>query len=173
MPWRSILQETGTALILAIALLAPYPSFSKEKKTPPKTVLTVYDNQGAVQERELLDFLNLLPKFREWAHQHSEEAHPTLTRGRPDFLYSENAAQWVRQKGWEPRRFFCVMGRMAAALMIAEEGSDLKGTRPADMPEVSRHETNLVRRHLGKMLEAGGAAAPKVEDTPPKLPQRR
>ena len=150
-----------------LALCAPKKALS--------TGTTVYDSQPSVQENELLRFLEILPKFRTWAHTHHEEAHPTLSNGRPDFLYSENAAKWVKTNGWEPRRFFCVMGRMAAAFMIAEEGNDLKGTRPRDMPRVDAAETQLARKHLGKMLEASGAvtAAPNVPVSTPVLPQRR
>ena len=62
-------------------------------------------------------------------------------------------------KGWQPARFFCVMGRLAAALVIVEEGNDM-GSRPADMPSVSNEELALTRRHIGTLLTAGGDAPP-------------
>ena len=62
-------------------------------------------------------------------------------------------------KGWQPARFFCVMGRLAAALVIVEEGNDM-GSRPADMPSVTNEELELARRHLGTLLMAGGAVPP-------------
>ena len=121
---------------------------------------TVYDKQPDIVEKELSAFLDLLPAFRSWAHANHEEAHPQLTKGMADFLYSKKAAEWVEAHGWQPVRFFCVMGRMAAALVIIEEGNDMKGTRPQDMPEVSPAEIDLARRHLGTILKAGGSAPP-------------
>ena len=76
------------------------------------------------------------------------------------FVLYPRAAEWVRGQGWEPVRFFCVMGRMAAALVIVEEGNDMSGTRPRDMPGVTEDELALARRHLGSMLKAGGDAPP-------------
>ena len=95
-----------------------------------------------------------------WARESGEEAHPVLRNGKADFVYSPRAAEWVRAQGWEPVRFFCVMGRMAAALVIVEEGNDMRGTRPRDMPGVTEEELALARRHLGTMLKAGGDAPP-------------
>ena len=73
--------------------------------------------------------------------------------GKADFLYSDKAAQWVKEKGWDARRFFCVMGRMAAALVMVEEGGNSMA-RPKDMPEVSKAELELARKHLGSILKA-------------------
>ena len=81
-------------------------------------VTTVYDGQSPVEEKELLRFLDVLPQFRSWARENRIEAHPVARRGKADFLYPEDAARWVEAKGWDARRFFCVMGRMAAALVI-------------------------------------------------------
>ncbi|MBQ7457408.1 MAG: serine/threonine protein phosphatase [Desulfovibrio sp.] len=133
---------------------------------------TVYDRQNAVTEEELLRFLRILPQFRAWALAQHEEAHPSLTEGRPDFLYSSKTAAWIKQRGWDPRRFFCVMGKMAAALVILEEGNDLKGTRPPDMPPVTESERRLAHRHLAKLLQAGGETAPTVAVEPPTLPKK-
>ena len=88
-------------------------------------------------------------------------AFPALAGGKPGFVYSAAAASWVSSRGWDPVRFFCVMGRTAAAMAVVSEGGDLK-SRPADMPAVSEKECALVRRHLGELLRAAsGAAAPK------------
>ncbi len=123
--------------------------------------LTVYANQPPVTEKELAPFMELLPRFRIWASKNGEEAHPIVSdNGEPDFLYSANAAQWVSSQNFEPSRFFCIMGRLAAGLVIVEEGNDYKGTRPADMPAVDPQEIALVRRHLGELLSAGGPPKP-------------
>lgn len=122
---------------------------------------TVYDSQPPVRDSEIASFVELLPRFRVWARQNGEEAHPVLTRdGRPDFMYSPQAAQWVREHHFDAARFFCIMGKMAAGLVIVEEGNDFKGTRPRDMPPVDSSELELVRKHLGELLNAGGAPAP-------------
>ena len=120
----------------------------------------MYENHPPVTDKELVGFLEILPRFRAWAKEHKEEAHPVLRNGKADFLYSPQAAEWVRAQGWDPVRFFCVMGRMAAALVIVEEGNDMSGTRPRDMPGVTEEELALARRHLGTMLKAGGNAPP-------------
>lgn len=121
---------------------------------------TVYAGQPAVTEKEVLAFAEILPRFRAWAREGHEEAHPVVRGGKADFLYSPRAAEWVTGQGWQPARFFCVMGRLAAALVIVEEGNDMRGTRPADMPSVTPEELALVRRHLGILLTAGGDVPP-------------
>lgn len=136
------------ALLLGSGLCLPV-----QAEAASSTVLTVYDKQGDVTEKELLTFLDLLPQFRRWAHASQEEAHPVLRRGKADFLYSDRAAQWVTDHGWDPRRFFCVMGRMAAALVLVEEGGN-EMARPKDMPPVSKAELELARKHLGSILKA-------------------
>ncbi|MBD5553395.1 MAG: hypothetical protein HDQ44_03555 [Desulfovibrio sp.] len=116
---------------------------------------TVYDRQPLVTENELADFIALLPQFRSWARQNHEDAHPVVNAaGKPDFKYSRAAADWVAAHGFSPARFFCVMGRMAAGVVIIEEGNDLKGALPADMPTVDKREIALARRHLGELLTA-------------------
>ncbi|MCR4666496.1 MAG: serine/threonine protein phosphatase [Desulfovibrio sp.] len=172
--WQRV-RRKATELLPGVFLLLSLLLFSYSlSSAKPSTVSsqTVYDNQPKTTEKELLSFLTVLPEFRVWAQSHQEEAHPGLTNGRPDFFYSQNAEKWITSKGWDARRFFCVMGRMAAALVVATEGNDLRGTRPADMPDVSDFETELAHKHLGRMLEAGGAVAPKVNTSPPLLPIR-
>ena len=157
-------------ILLAVVLYGVWPEPNCELNTvwaaqasarPVKTrkPSSVYENQPAVTEKELWRFLEMLPQFRAWAKATNEEAHPILRNGRADFLYSSKAAAWVQSYDWNPVRFFCVMGRMAAALAIVEEGNDL-GTRAKDMPEVSAEELSLVRRHLGSILKAGGDVPP-------------
>ena len=122
---------------------------------------TVYDSQPPMTDKELVAFMELLPHFRAWAASSKEEAHPSVTsKGTPDFLYSKKAAEWVHTRGWEPARFFSVMGRAAAALSIIEEGHDISDKRPADMPAVTQQELELVRRHLAGLLKAGSDAPP-------------
>ena len=167
---KNILSHAGVlaALFLTLPLVAFTPSLAeaahapaaKKKAEQPGTNASVYEKQPPVTDKELLDFLELLPQFRTWAKSNSEEAHPILRNGKADFLYSPNAAAWVQAHNWNPVRFFCVMGRMAAALSIVEEGNDMNGARSKDMPEVSEGELALARRHLGTMLKAGGDAPP-------------
>ena len=156
---------TGVVLGAALLTLAPLPPCTPPeahaaRASQKKATATVYEKQPPVQEKELLSFLELLPAFRSWAQTNQEEAHPVQRQGKPDFLYSPNAAQWVKEHGWQPVRFFCVMGRMAAALVIVAEGNDMGNTRPPDMPPVSESELHLARRHMGAMLQAGGHAPP-------------
>lgn len=168
---------TGPKRWFALALLCILGTFilapaQIEARDVHKASQTVYDQQPPINEQELLTFLDLLPKFRAWARANHEEAHPYLNGNRPDFTYSPKAAKWVEKNGFEPRRFFCVMGRMAAALVIVEEGFDAKNLRPKDMPVVTEKEADLARKHLGKMLRAGGATARDVPITAPNLPKR-
>ena len=52
------------------------------------------------------------------------------------------------------------MGKMAAAMVIVEEGNDMQGMRPQDMPPVTPSELDLARRHMGELLKAGGPPQP-------------
>ena len=173
---KNFLSHSGViaALLLALPLVAVGPGIAeaaqataaKKKAEQPAAASTasstvnVYEKQPPVTDKELLDFLDLLPQFRSWAKNNNEEAHPILRNGKADFLYSPKAAAWVQEHKWNPVRFFCVMGRMAAALSIVEEGNDMTGARSKDMPAVSEGELALARRHLGTMLKAGGDAPP-------------
>lgn len=122
---------------------------------------SVYDQQPVISEKEVKSFIILLPQFRSWTRENGEEAHPILTKnGKPDFLYSRTAGDWVLAHNFEPRRFFCVMGKMAAAMVIVEEGNDYKGTRPPDMPPVTSEELDLARKYLGELLAASGPPLP-------------
>ncbi len=115
----------------------------------------VYESQPPMTDKELVSFIQTLPQFRTWAIAQKEQAHPQMVGGKPDFVYSDAAKNWVQAKGWEPRRFFSVMGKAAAALYIVSEGS-----RQNDMPEVSQAELDLVQKYLTQLLEAGKSSAP-------------
>ncbi len=121
---------------------------------------TVYENQAPIQEKELMAFIALLPDFRVWADTHKEEAYPKVTQGKADFAYSDGAAQWVSSRGWDPARFFSVMGKAAAALFIVAEGGEVTKTPPPDMPTVTQAELTLVREHFKALLESGREAPP-------------
>lgn len=128
------------------------------QKNAAKKGKTVYDSQPDVTEKELMIFLALLPEFRNWAKQNNEDAHPVLSKdGNPDFFFSGKTAKWIKDHNINPARFFCIMGKMAAALVIVEEGNDFKGTRPKDMPAVSQKELDLARNHLGELLSASNS----------------
>lgn len=113
-------------------------------------------NQPPFSSAELLRFIDDFPRFRAWARSAGETPHPgTTDAGQPTFEYSPKAAAEVERMGWTAQRFFCVMGRSAAALAVIEEGDALSGAnRPADMPTVTDGETELVRRHLTSLLRA-------------------
>lgn len=147
----------------------PAPAKARKKKTAPPPAArqrsasarnSVYAGQPPITEKELLAFVDILPQFRNWARAQREEAHPVLRGGEADFLFSQRAGEWVSEHGWDAPRFFCVMGKMAAALVIVEEGNDMKGTRPADMPDVAPQELSLARKHLGELLRVSFQAAP-------------
>lgn len=130
-------------------------------KALPKTGETVYDKQPPVTEAEMLRFISVLPQFRSWANQFGEEAHPIISiTGKPDFTYSANASRWIQEHDFNSQRFFCIMGRMAAGIVIVEEGNNYKGVWPADMPEVSREELELIQKHMGELLRAGRTVPP-------------
>ena len=162
--------ETNKAKNLTVPLKrqAPTPLVKGQKSKQPEQGarnLSVYENQPPVTEMELESFVLLLPRFRKWARSNGEDAHPIVnSAGEPDFKYSPKAAQWVTEHNFDPLRFFCVMGRLAAGMVVVEEGNDFKGTRPADMPGVSAQELGLVRKHLGELLAASAPHAPVIAD---------
>ncbi len=119
---------------------------------------SVYDNQGPITDTEIVSFIKLLPQFRAWAASSKEVAHPSFVDNKADFTYSEAAAQWVQTRGFDPRRFFTVMGRSAAALYMISEGASVKDKKPQDMPSVSQSELDLVQKYLAQLLEAGSDA---------------
>ncbi|MDR1659750.1 MAG: hypothetical protein LBR94_05350 [Desulfovibrio sp.] len=135
----------------------------KTQKSEQGKTGSVYDDQPRITEEELRRFLQVLPQFRNWCRENNERPRPVVRNGKADFFYSKQAADWVNSRGWRTERFFCVMGRLATALVIVEEGNDL-AERPRDMPHVSDEDLEITRRNLGTILKAldqGG------ENTPP------
>jgi hypothetical protein len=118
--------------------------------------------QGPYTEKELVRFIESMPHFLAWARNaDTMQAHPaTNAAGRPDFAYTPQAAAKTRELGWEPRRFFCLLGRTAAALYLVGEGTDLVHALPPDMPTVTEAEMALVRKHLASLLHAGAGGPP-------------
>lgn len=111
--------------------------------------------QPPFTSQELTQFINDLPQFRAWLVAHHEKAHPILSAsGKPGFLYSPLAAQEATRLGWKPERFFCVMGRAAAALAIIEQGAAITTAPPPEMPSVHAKELEFVRTHLASLLQA-------------------
>ncbi len=121
---------------------------------------TVYEGQPPMTNKELLSFIELLPRFRSWAASNEDKTAPSINEGKADFMYSAKAAEWVKARGWEPDRFFAIMGRAAAALFIVAEGNEMKNEKPSDMPVVSKSELELVRQNLAALLQAGSDAPP-------------
>lgn len=169
----SLAREAGWVPIekYSSPLLKGQSSARTPKKTKPARVApprritpgqnsSVYAGQPPITEKELLAFVDILPQFRQWARTQQEEAHPVLRSGQADFLFSTRAGDWVREHGWDAPRFFCILGKMAAALVIVEEGNDMQGTRPADMPDVAPQELSLARKHLGELLKVSFQPAP-------------
>lgn len=145
---------------LTLALLFTVPSFAGE----------LYD-QPPFTPAELDRLIDDLPRFRAWVKANGEKVHPVLTAsGKPDFLYSPKTAAHVEQLEWEPRRFFCVMGRAAAALAIIEQGTELTSSPPADMPRVSSAEMNAVRNNLTGLLQASSRPADETPSARPEKP---
>ena len=88
----------------------------------PASAETLY-NHPPFSEKELNQFIADLPRFRAWIKTNKEKAHPIVNEaGEPDFLYSKNAAGYIEAAGWKPERFFCIMGRAAAAVAIIQQG---------------------------------------------------
>ncbi|MDO5536741.1 MAG: serine/threonine protein phosphatase [Desulfovibrionaceae bacterium] len=131
-----------------------------------KAAGTVYDGQPDFTEKELLQFCRTLPDFRSWVKASGEKPHPVMKNGKPDFAYSAKAAEWARFHGWDEKRFFCVMGRSAAALALVSEGRD-RAARYRDMPKVSDAEFELVQTHLGELLKAGSGQEPPQKQAAP------
>ena len=63
-------------MLLLCALLACAPL--SVPSTAQAAALSVYDKQPDVTEKELLQFLDLLPQFRQWTRTEKEEELPAL-----------------------------------------------------------------------------------------------
>jgi len=120
--------------------------------------------QAPYTEKELVSFIESMPHFLAWVRENKAKVHPVVNAaGKPDFTYPPEAAAKATELGWEPRRFFCLLGRTAAALYLVEEGTDLAAALPPDMPTVTGAEMALVRKHLASLLRAGtGGPAPSL-----------
>jgi hypothetical protein len=120
--------------------------------------------QDAYTEKELVRFIESMPHFLAWVRASKAKTHPVVNAaGKPDFVYPPEAAARAQELGWEPRRFFCLLGRTAAALYLVGEGTDLTHALPPDMPTVTETEMALVRKHLAALLRAGaGGPAPAL-----------
>jgi hypothetical protein len=133
---------------------------------PPREAVPTQDvyAQSAFTEKELVRFMESMPRFLAWMRAGTAKAHPvTNAAGKPDFAYTPDAAAKTQELGWDPRRFFCLLGRTAAALYLVEEGTDLIQALPPDMPTVTDAEVALVRKHLASLLRAGaGGPAPTL-----------
>ena len=145
---RAFLVVPVACICLALFLLA----------APEARAAGFYD-QPPFDNAELTRFIDDFPRFRDWTKRTpdlGDAPHPAVdANGLPGFAYSPAAAAEVERMGWKPERFFCIMGRSAAALADIEEGDALAGAnRPADMPQVTGAETELVRRQLSSLLRA-------------------
>ena len=120
--------------------------------------------QEPYTEKELVRFIESMPHFLAWAQASKAKLHPaTNAAGKPDFIYTPEAAAKTQELGWEPKRFFCLLGRTAAALYLVAEGADRSDALPPDMPTVTAAEMALVRKHLASLLRVGaGGPAPSL-----------
>ena len=100
----------------------------------PASAETLY-NQPPFSEKELSQFIADLPRFRAW-------------------IKTNNAAGYIEAAGWKPERFFCIMGRAAAAVAIIQQGDAITKEPPVEMPNVSDDELDVVRRNLPGLLKA-------------------
>ena len=118
--------------------------------------------QSTYTEKELVRFIESMPHFLAWMRSSKAKVHPVINAtGKPDFTYTPEAAAKAGELGWEPRRFFCLLGRTAAALYLVEEGTDRTDALPPDMPTVTDAEMALARKHLAALLRVGtGSPAP-------------
>ena len=113
----------------------------------PTSAETLY-NQPPFSEKELNQFIADLPRFRAWIKTNKEKAHPIVNEA------GENAAGHIKAAGWKPERFFCIMGRAAAAVAIIQHGDAITKEPPVEMPNVSDDELDIVRRNLPGLLKA-------------------
>lgn len=131
-------------VLLAFAMVWPSPLRAGD----------VYQ-QPPFGETELLQLIADLPRFRAWAKAGGQNLHPTVTaEGKADFSYSPQAAAHAESLGWNAERFFCVMGRAAAAVAVIEQGADIMVNPPPDMPRIAPEELRLVRENLSDLLRA-------------------
>lgn len=129
-------------VVLALALHSPVSAGDLYRQPP-------------FDKAELLRLIADLPRFRAWAKADGQKIHPTVTvEGKAGFFYSPRAAAQAESLGWNAERFFCVMGRAAAAVAVIEQGTDIMVNQPPDMPRVTPEELRLVRENLSDLLRA-------------------
>ncbi|WP_300848181.1 hypothetical protein [uncultured Bilophila sp.] len=123
---------------------------------------SLYD-QPPFNEKELQRFIADFPDFRAWCKAQRIQPRPLVdASGKADLAYTPETGAYLEGEGWEPERFLCLFGRVAAGVaMIRNERNDTD-PKPLDMPGVSDDELDLVRRHLPELL-----ALPH-----PQLPQK-
>lgn len=163
MPGR-VLPLCLPALLLCLTLDAP-PAYTAQKnaarhKPPAAERLPAQDvyAQAPYTEKELVRFIESMPHFLAWARTHKGQARPrpvVNAAGKPDFSYTPEAAAKAQELGWEARRFFCLLGRTAAAVYLVEESTDAMQSLPPDMPPLTEAEMALARKHLASLLRAG------------------
>jgi len=147
------------AFVLCMAL-GGQPLFATQSSAQAQDVYA----QGPYTEKELVRFIESVPHFLAWAQSSKAKAHPMVNAaGKPDFAYTPEAAAKAQELGWDPRRFFCLLGRIAAALYLVEEGVDMLHEMPPDMPTVTEAEMALARKHLASLLRVGaGGPTPSL-----------
>lgn len=140
----SLSQRLVTVLLMLMLGLAAHPAFAGSG---------FYD-QPPLRELELQRFIDTFPVFKAWVRSSGERPAPgTDANGAPTFTWTEPVAAKVRELGWEPERFFFVLGKTAAGLAIIENGDAYAGPqRPADMPPVTPGELALIQRDLVSLL---------------------
>lgn len=113
---------------------------------------SLYD-QPPFSEKELQRFIADFPGFRAWCKAQRIQPRPLVdASGKADLAYTPETGTYLKNGGWEPERFLCLFGRVAAGVaMIQNERSDAD-PKPLDMPGVSNDELDLVRRHLPELL---------------------
>ena len=113
---------------------------------------SLYD-QPPFSETELHQFAVDFPPFRAWCAAHGEQPEAVVNeKGEPGIVYSPQAAAYLRAAGWRPERFFCVFGRVAAAVAVVGQEGRITEPMPLEMPGVSGDEIDLVRRNLQELL---------------------
>ena len=143
-PMRMFRHLFRAGVALALAIVSAFPLGAGDLYSQPP-----------FDEAELTRLIGDLPRFRAWAKAGGQRIHPTVAPdGRADFSYSPQAAAHAESLGWNADRFFCVMGRAAAAVAVIEQGTDITTNRPPDMPEVTPEELRLVRENLSDLLRA-------------------
>ena len=161
-----------TALVLALTSGVAFSAFlpgDPTRETSPAPVATLWPcvdsahaaeagfyAQPPMREEELARFIDGFPAFKAWSRKTGDRPAPSIdATGTPGFTWSDGAAAKARELGWQPERFFFVLGKAAACLAVIENDEDYSAkARPPDLPAVSKEEVALVQRHLVSLLRA-------------------